>query len=131
MFDHCILIPAFKKNVAFADDLVKKLAGVSLIQRAINKALGLTPPDRVYVVTDSYEIGLICQRNAILYYEDPRLSMAFFFSDPGLVSFHRMLARRHRSVILLSPYAPLLRAEEIYKASHFFQDGSWSRSDGA
>ena len=34
-----VLIPALKKTVAFQDDLVKKLAGISLIQRAINKAI--------------------------------------------------------------------------------------------
>ena len=33
-----VIIPAVKKNVAFYDDLIKKMAGQSLIERAINKA---------------------------------------------------------------------------------------------
>ena len=36
-----VVIPALKKTVAFQDDLVKKLSGITLIQRAINKAFKL------------------------------------------------------------------------------------------
>ena len=32
-----VIIPAVKKNVAFYDDLIKKIAGQSLIERVINK----------------------------------------------------------------------------------------------
>ena len=54
--DIAVVIPAVKKNVAFTDDLVKKLAGVSLIQRAINKAREITADQHIFVVTDSEEI---------------------------------------------------------------------------
>ena len=36
-----VLIPALKKTAAFQDDLVKQLNGISLVQRAINKAIEL------------------------------------------------------------------------------------------
>ena len=48
-----IIIPAIKKNVAFTDDLVKKLAGTSLVQRAIDKAKRIVPREHIYIVTDS------------------------------------------------------------------------------
>ena len=53
-----IFIPAIKKNVAFADDLVKKLADKTLIQRVINKARKIVSEQCIYVVTDS-ELSLI------------------------------------------------------------------------
>ena len=34
----CIVIPAIKKNAVIPDQLVKRLAGVTLIQRAIDTA---------------------------------------------------------------------------------------------
>ena len=36
--DTAFIIPAVKKNVAFYDDLMKKMVGDPLIQRAIKKA---------------------------------------------------------------------------------------------
>ena len=69
-----VLIPALKKNVAFTDDLVKKLAGVALIQRAIDRALMIAGyKNRVLVVTDSEEIELIAERNKVCVYRDASL----------------------------------------------------------
>ena len=58
----CIVIPAIKKNAVIPDQLVKRLAGVTLIQRAIDTARGVVPAHDVVVVTDSQEISLICER---------------------------------------------------------------------
>ena len=55
----CIVIPAIKKNAVIPDQLVKRLAGVTLIQRAIDTARGVVPAHDVVVVTDSQEISLI------------------------------------------------------------------------
>ena len=50
--DFVVVIQALKKAVAFQDDLVKKLAGVALIERAIEKAKSLTGSNhKVYVLT--------------------------------------------------------------------------------
>ena len=38
MEKRCIIIPAIKKNAVIPDQLVKKLAGVTLIERAIETA---------------------------------------------------------------------------------------------
>ena len=56
-----VLIPALKKTVAFQDDLVKKLNGISLVQRAINKAIELEVDKKdIHLLTDSEEIvGII------------------------------------------------------------------------
>ena len=49
-----VLIPALKNSIIFQDVLVKKLYGVSLIQRTINKAinLGVDPID-IHIITES------------------------------------------------------------------------------
>ena len=66
-----IFIPAIKKSVIFQDDLIKKLNGISLIQRAINKAKSLT--NNIKIITDSEEIKLISNRNSLETFYDPKL----------------------------------------------------------
>jgi len=109
----CIIIPAIKKNVAFTDDLVKKLAGISLIQRAIDKAKELVSADRIRVITDSDEISLICQRNKVNYIYD-----AGFYLDPhimlgGIYNLLPQIAAEFDDILLLSPYAPLVKTQDV------------------
>ena len=64
--DFTIIIPALKKTVAFQDDLVKKLGGISLVQRAINKAIDFgLKKSGIHLLTDSEEIRLIAERNGV------------------------------------------------------------------
>ena len=62
MEKRCIIIPAIKKNAVIPDQLVKKLAGVTLIERAIETARAVAQGKDIYVLTDSQEISLICER---------------------------------------------------------------------
>lgn len=116
MNNFCIIIPATKKNVAFTDDLVKKLAGRTLIQRAIDKAKKLTGPQHIYIVTDSDEIRLICERNGtrVFYDKDLKLEPKNVFES--IKFFVLRLVVSYRDIILLSPYAPLLKAESVQLA---------------
>lgn len=117
----CVVIPAVKKNVAFTDDLVKKLAGIPLIQRAIDKAKILVASNDVYVVTDSEEIRLISERSNVRSYYDKDLHFE------GAELFSRMkffvikIARNYDEIILLSPYAPLLSADVLKSALSKFR----------
>ncbi len=108
-----VIIQAVKKNVAFTDDLVKKLAGISLVQRSINKAKEITSDEHIYVVTDSEEICLICQRNGIteLFEKDIKLRPDSALKD--MSPLLRTIASRYSDLIILSPYAPLLDMEEV------------------
>ena len=112
----CIVIPAVKKNVAFTDDLVKNLAGIPLIQRAIDKAKDIVSGLDIYVVTDSDEIRLVCTRNNVRFYYDKelRLKQGELFSR--MKFFILKIAKKYQDIILLSPYAPLLPAEELKAA---------------
>ena len=55
----CVVIPAIKKNAVIPDQLVKRLAGKTLIQRALDTALAVAPGRDVIVVTDSDEIDAL------------------------------------------------------------------------
>lgn len=68
-----IVIPAIKKNAVIPDQLIKKLDGITLIQRGINTAKEIT--DNILIVTDSEEISLIAQRNGISFHKDVTLEI--------------------------------------------------------
>ena len=71
-----VIIPAVKKNVAFYDDLIKKMAGQSLIERVINKAKEIANDEDIYVLTDSEEIRLISRRKGVLYFFKKSLKLS-------------------------------------------------------
>ena len=49
-----IFLPAFKKSTRFQDDLVRKLSGVELVQRAITKSIGFCQSKiQIHLLTDS------------------------------------------------------------------------------
>ena len=112
-----IVIPAVKKNVAFPDDLVKKLAGVPLIQRTLAIATAMVSKDQVLVVTDSKEIELICERQGVMSLCDPALRLP---SDSTvllvLVEYLRGHTGKWKDLLMLSSYVPLLREETLKSA---------------
>ena len=69
-----LVIPAIKKNAVIPDQLVKKLNGITLIQRAINTAKEIT--NNIFIITDSEEISLIAERNGIKYHKDAKLKLS-------------------------------------------------------
>jgi spore coat polysaccharide biosynthesis predicted glycosyltransferase SpsG/CMP-N-acetylneuraminic acid synthetase len=116
-----IVIPAVKKNVAFTDDLVKKLAGASLIQRAIDKAKRLVSEEHVYVATDSEEICLICKRNSIQYSYKKNLRLKPPNISENLGFLFSQLSEQYEDLILLSPYVPLLPEKNLIQALKKFK----------
>ena len=115
-----VIIPAVKKNVAFYDDLIKKMAGQSLIERAINKAKEIVEEEHIYVVTDSEEIRLFSERKSVRHYFEKSLKLLPGVVIESLVGFLSTIANKYQTFILLSPYAPLLQSTEIQKALKAF-----------
>jgi spore coat polysaccharide biosynthesis predicted glycosyltransferase SpsG/CMP-N-acetylneuraminic acid synthetase len=118
-----VIIPAVKKNVAFHDDLVKKLAGRSLIERSVIRAKEITEKENIFVVTDSEEIRLFCQRKDVHYFYEKSLKLNPVAIAESLITFLSSIADKYQAFILLSPYAPLLKANEILKALKEFEAG--------
>ena len=57
-------IPAIRAQARFHDDLLRKLDGIPLIQRAILNAQSLGGPNQsIHVLTDSEEVALLAKRS--------------------------------------------------------------------
>ena len=117
-----VVIPASKKTVAFQDDLVKKLGGISLIQRAIDKALHIEDDkNNVYLLTDSDEIRLIADRNKINSFFSPKLDLNGIEGNKFIINYLQKLQSNCQYFLLLSPYVPLLKVKIIFDAIQAFK----------
>lgn len=123
--DCCVIIPAVKKNVAFPDDLIKKLDGVSLIQRAINTAKEIISPDNIIVATDSQEISLICERNGVAFNYKPDLKLTVANIIANLRYFLLRIIKKYNNLLILYPYSPLLKPSKIRLACKIFSENNY------
>ncbi len=116
MKEYCVIIPAIKKNAKIPDQLVKKLRGITLIQRAIDTACGFTEKADIFVITDSQEISLICQRNGVGYEYNKELKVDPRYILRDLKDSIDKKAAVYRNIILFRASTPLIRARDIRKA---------------
>ena len=120
MKERCLVIPAIKKNAVIPDQLVKKLAGETLISRALNTARAVCPSEDIVVLTDSQEISLICERAGVRY----SLNQSLRFASHDIVSEMRdllvSLAATYSNALILRASCPLVTwvdIEDAYKAA--------------
>ena len=118
MSKSCIVIPAIKKNAVIPDQLVKKLAGVTLIERGINTARGVVGGEDIYVLTDSQEISLICERAGVQF----RRNKDLHFRTLNIVAEMRdvlgELAPKYEHCIVLRASCPLITWVDVEDAWH-------------
>ena len=113
-----ILIPAVKKEANFQDDLVKKLSGLSPVQRSVNKARAVGfPAESIHLFTDSDEIRLMGERNCVSVYFDPRLRWDSIYLNDGPRAYLTRVEKSSKYIVILSPYAPLLSMETLCEAA--------------
>ncbi len=124
MKQRCIIIPAVKKNAVIPDQLVKKLAGKTLIARALETACKVLPCADVLVVTDSDEIRLICDRAGVRSHFDP----AFGITSSNIVAALRPMleaeAAAYNDLIIYRPSSPLITTQDIEEAYAAFRSGN-------
>lgn len=112
----CIVIPAIKKNAVIPDQLVKKLAGITLMERAINTARAVAPGEDIVVLTDSQEISLICERAGVGFHWNKDLR----FTSLNIVAEMRdllgELAARYEHCVILRASCPLLTWVDVEDA---------------
>lgn len=116
----CVVIPAIKKNAVIPDQLVKRLAGKTLIQRALDTALAVAPGRDVIVVTDSEEISLICERNGARFHYDKTLRLLSLDLAAELRPILAGLADEYESLIICRASCPLVTAADIEEAHAAF-----------
>lgn len=127
MNEKCLLvIPAIKKNASIPDQLVKKLQGVTLIQRSINIALELINRKNILIVTDSEEISLISQRNEINFYYDVKLESKSNNLLTDLKDILKLYVKNFDHLIIFRPNTPLINSEDIQSAYKLFLDNNKS-----
>lgn len=116
MQERCIVIPAIKKNAVIPDQLVKKLAGITLMERAINTARAVAPGEDIVVLTDSQEISLICERAGVGFHWNKDLR----FTSLNIVAEMRdllgELAARYEHCVILRASCPLLTWVDVEDA---------------
>lgn len=116
MKKRCIVIPAIKKNAVIPDQLVKKLAGITLIERAINTARACAPGEDIIVLTDSEEIGLICERLGVRHVRDRELRFRSLDIVAEMRALLRDLAGEYENCIILRASCPLLTWVDVEDA---------------
>jgi len=110
-----IVIPAIKKRAVIPDQLVKKMDGITLIQRAINTVLELTSDrGKILIITDSDEISLIAKRNNINYKKDESLSLDSENIVQEVVDRIKEFSQKH--IILYRANTPLLGVDTLKSA---------------
>ena len=121
MIESCILIPAIKKNVAFPDDVIKKLAGRTLLDRAIDKAVVFSGSENIIVLTDSEEISQHCEYKGIRYAYDTEMEFSFYSISKTLnINFGDDIGK-YNYFIYLSIYCPLLETSLIKDALSYLK----------
>lgn len=125
MNSRCLLIiPAIKKNAIIPDQLIKKLHGITLIQRAINIALEIMDKENVLIITDSEEISLISHRNGIKYHYDAGIKITKYDILDSLKTILNIYARHYDNLILFRANTPLMMKDDIVNAYNVFMNNS-------
>lgn len=116
----CIIIPAIKKSAVIPDQLVKKLAGKTLIQRALDTALSVADGKDILVFTDSDEIRLICLRSGVECAYNPEYAIRSLNIVSALEPVLQELSARYEHLIIYRASSPLINGEDIEDAYERF-----------
>lgn len=122
MRKRCIVIPAIKKNAVIPDQLVKKLAGTTLIERGIGTARGVVPGSDVYVLTDSQEISLICERTGVRFRRNRDLKFRSLNIVAEMRDILTELAHEYEHILILRASCPLVTWVDVEDAWHRYLD---------
>lgn len=116
MRKRCVVIPAVKKNAVIPDQLVKKLAGTTLIERAIATARGVVKGEDVHVLTDSQEISLIAERLGVQFHRNKDLKFRTLNIVAEMRELLTELAQDYEHVIILRASCPLITWVDVEDA---------------
>ena len=120
-----VFIFALQESCIFPEDFLRKLNGVSLLQRAIEQALAMgVESGSIHVITDSEQANLVASR----------LNVAGFLlgedkdspnNQGGSVeSYIEMVEAGQKLTFVLSVYAPLLQPSTLRRIANDFVNGN-------
>lgn len=122
MKERCIVIPAIKKNAIIPDQLVKKLAGITLMERALNTARACADGEDIITLTDSEEIGLICSRAGTKFVRNKELKFKSLDIIAEMRDLLSELSRNYKNCIILRASCPLLTWVDVENAWNRYKD---------
>lgn len=111
-----MVVPAINKNAKIPDQLIKRLAGKTLIQRILDTAKEVADREDIFVITDSDEIALICSREGIQYLLRPDLHIDSNNIVGDLKYFFLRKSKEYENIILFRASTPLVNGNDIKKA---------------
>jgi spore coat polysaccharide biosynthesis predicted glycosyltransferase SpsG/CMP-N-acetylneuraminic acid synthetase len=109
-----VFVSALQKNSAFQDDLLRKLGGKTLIERAIDKARQLNVEDSaIHVYTDVESVSLLAERTGVNVYLDEEFLVGARVTRQKFYGYLLQSLDSAGWLLRLSPYAPLLAVATI------------------
>lgn len=111
-----VVIPAIKKNAVIPDQLIKKLDGITLIQRAIDLTKQIVSSKNILVITDSQEISLIAARNDLLFYYDSKLKLNSEDIINDLLPILQKHSNSFSNILIYRANTPLIDKDVIFDA---------------
>ena len=116
-------VSAHSKNTVFPNDLLRRIAGKNLIQRAIAKARDFGVSDQhIFVYTDSEEISLLVERAGAIPLVDNGTTSERQSQLSWLFNHFRNIVHPTDRLLKLSPYVPLLDVGTLKKASSLLEN---------
>ena len=105
------LIPSFKKECYFPDQLVKNLGDKTLLEHTTDTLCKNYKKQDILIITDSQEITLLCKRIGINYYFDKNLNnINDFFKNITDTLYSNLL---YFNIVLVDPYSPFTTIKMI------------------
>lgn len=127
MKERCIVIPAIKKNAVIPDQLVKRLAGITLMERAIHMARSVMPGEDIIILTDSQEISLIAERAGVGCVRQQDLRFTSLDIVAEMHDLLDQLGKSYRHCIILRASCPLLTWVDVEDAWKSYQEAGADR----
>lgn len=120
-----VFIPALKRDAAFQDDLLRKIDGKTLIQRAIDKAKDFNVTNSsIHIITDSEEVGLRGDRAGVRVFLDKSQGGICRITDSEFGRYCRDNVSSSDVILRLSPYAPLIEVSTLREGSLRLKESS-------
>ena len=120
-----VFIFALKESCIFPEDFLRKLNGVSLLQRAIEKALAMgVESGSIHVITDSERANLVASRLNVAGFLLGENKESPNNQGDSVESYIERVEAGQKLTFVLSVYAPLLQSSTLRRIVNDFVNGN-------
>lgn len=118
----CIVIPAPQKDGRIPAKCLRKLNGITLIQRAINTAKRIASVEDILVATDAEDTKIISERNGVRCCYESFIDLGSIHIVDHLRRNHGEIFRQYPLVIVISPFTPLIDEDDLMDGLRVFTE---------